>query len=252
MPTATRFYDYPARFYLDRYYSTVGNENAAFMRAVGDAVAPLETLKTVVELGGGPSLCGALAMTAATAAGPSRVIWIDAGLPNLCEVDSWLRGAETAFDYTPVLDWLEQEFSVSREAVAERLRCAEWDIRHVDLWHGVPVDIRGAGDVVASYFVAECATDSEAEFVALTTRVLDAARIGGNVVLAYVRDSEPYQLQDDAVLPALSLDEDSLPALLDAAGLRFEHLEIRRGPLDEPAPRRGYSGMAFVYGRLAA
>jgi hypothetical protein len=37
-----------------------------------------------------------------------------------------------------------------------------------DLRRKLPRDLRVVGDVVASYFVAECATDDESEFVELT------------------------------------------------------------------------------------
>jgi len=50
----------------------------------------------------------------------------------------------------------------------------------------------------------------------------------------------------------LAVDEDSLPGLLEAAGLRLEDMEIRLGPLEDPPARAGYDGMVFACGRLAA
>jgi len=88
MPDATRFVDYPARYYLDKYYSHVGRENAAFLRTVGEAARSRQALGTVVELGGGPSLCGMFAMVASTRVGPERVVWLDAGLSNIDAVDA--------------------------------------------------------------------------------------------------------------------------------------------------------------------
>jgi len=250
MPTAALFFDYPARFYLGKYYSKVGVENDAFMRSVADATRRLGSLGTVVELGGGPSLCAMFAMTAATESGPERVVWLDAGAPNLREVQSWLSGQPDAFDYSAILDWLEAELGASAQNVIERLRGARWDLRMIDLWAGLPADLDGVGDVVGSYFVAECATDCEAEFIELTKRVRQTSRDGAQVVLAYIRASSPYRLHDDTLYPALAVDECNLPSLLDLAGVSLANRAIRRGPIDEPPPRPGYSGMVFVQGQL--
>jgi hypothetical protein len=245
------FSNFPARFYLEKYYSHVGVENEAFMRTIAAAVHQVDELGTVVELGGGPSLCGMFAMTAATRSGPERVVWVDIGAPNLAEIAAWVRNADDAFDYAEVLRWLAREFEVDPVEIAQRLRAASWDLRSADLWGELPGDLRGVGDVVGSYFLAEAATDNEQGFVELTTRVLDASRVGAHIVLAYARNSGSYRLEDATLYPALAVNEDSLPRLLDAAGLRFEDLTIRRGPLEDPPARPGYDGMVFACGRLA-
>ena len=251
MSHADRFSNFPARFYLDKYYARVGVENEAFMLAVAESVQTVDELGTVVELGGGPSMCGMFAMTAATRSGPERVVWVDVGAPNLDEIAAWLRNAPEAFDYTEILGWLADAFEVDPAKVAERLRGAVWEMRRTDLWHGLPGDLRGAADIVGSYFLAESATGNEQGFVELTSRVVDAASPGARVALAYIRRSGPYRLDDATLHPAVAVDEDSLPRLLDAAGLRFADMEIRRGPREDPPARPGYDGMVFVSGRLA-
>ena len=65
-----------------------------------------------------------------------------------------------------------------------------------------------------------------------------------------MRRSGTYRLQDDTLYPALPVDEQNLPDLLAAAGLTLNGRRIRRGPVDEPAPRPGYDGMTFVDGEL--
>ena len=244
----TRF---PARFYLEKYYSHVRVENAAFMRAVGDAVAGAGSLGTVVELGGGPSLCGLLAMAAATDEGPARVVWIDAAPSSLDQVAAWLRDDAHAFGYEAVLRWLAETMGADPAALATRLRAASWHLHCADLRTGLPAAVRGVGDVVGSYFLAEAATDQEPVFVELTRRVGEAAAPGARVALAYVRRSGPYRLQDATLHPALAVDESSLPGMLDAAGLRFAELALRRGPRDDPPARPDYEGMVFATGRLA-
>lgn len=251
MTHLSRFSNFPARFYLDKYYSRVGVENEGFMRAVAESVQAVDKLGTVVELGGGPSLCGMFAMTAATRAGPERVIWVDVAIPNLAEIEAWLQDSEDAFDYTEVFRWIARQFGADAAKIARRLRGARWEMHQVDLWDGLPGDLRGVGDVVGSYFVAESATADEHGFVALTSRVLDAASPGACVALAYIRRSGPYSLDDATLYPAVAVDEDSLPGLLDAAGLRFAEVEIHRGALQDPPARPGYDGMVFVSGRLA-
>jgi len=242
---------FPARYYLEKYYSEIGPENDAFMRATATAVDRLDDLGTVIELGGGPSLCGLLAMTAATDRGPRRVAWLDASPGSLDEVASWLADAPSAFDYGAVRRWIAGTLGADPDAVARRLRDATWDLRRVDLQRELPTDLTGVGDVVGSYFFAEAATGHEREFVKLTAGVSQVAATGAHVALAYIRHSQSYRLDDDTVYPAYSLDEETLPQLLDAAGLRFDELVVSQGPLDDPPARPGYDGMVFAHGRLA-
>jgi len=250
MSSGSRFANFPARFYLRKYYAHIGPENAALMRAAAAAVASLDTLGTVVELGGGPSLCGLLAMVAATDSGPHRVVWVDIGAPNGEELAAWLRDDSAAFDWGPALRWLERETGADAHALTARLRAAHWDVRRADLWDGLPAGVGGVGDVVASYFLAEAASDDADGFVELTRRVREAARPGARVALAYVRRSEPYRLEDATLHPAFAVDEHSLLPLLHAAGLQFAELEVRRGPRDEPPARPGYAGLVLAHGRL--
>ena len=246
------FASFPARFYLEKHYAQVDVENAAFMGAIARAVRPAGQLGTVVELGGGPSLCGLLAMTAATTAGPRRVVWVDAAASSLAEVRAWLSEDRSAFDYAAIEAWIEQTLGADPHAAAARLRAAQWDLRQADLRNGLPDDLRGAGDVVGSYFLAEAAASDETGFVELTQRIADAAAEQATVVLGYIRHSRPYRLDGEALYPAFSVDEDALPRLLDAAGLRFAELRVETGPMDDPPARPGYDGMVFASGRLAA
>lgn len=250
MSSASRFSNFPARFYLEKYYAHVGIENESFLHAVASSVQTIKQLGTVLELGGGPSLCGMFAMTAATRAGPERVVWLDVGMPNMTEIAAWLRQTSQAFDYARILNWLSQTFAVRREEIVERLCAASWDMRCVDLSHGLPQDLRGTADVVGSYFLAEAAAGEEQGFVELTRRVGEAASPAGRVTLAYIRHSEAYRLEDPTLHPAFAVDETTLPRLLDAAGLRFAEVEIRRGPRETPPARPGYDGMVFVSGQL--
>lgn len=250
MPSSA-FLNFPARFYLERYYSEVGVENAAFMRSVAGSVGGVNRLGAVCELGGGPSLCGLLAMTAGAETGPERVVWVDVAQSSLAEVEAWLAGTSSAFDYSEVLRWLEREFCVDPRELGQRVRAADWDIRCLDLWRPSPPDLCGACDAVGSHFLAEAATDDERKFIEVTSRVAEVAADGALVTLSYVRGSQPYRLGGDVVYPAFAVDETSLPPLLKRAGLEFSDLSVKRGPKDDPPARPGYEGMVFANGRLA-
>jgi hypothetical protein len=251
MRDASSFSHFPARFYLDKYYAHVGVENEAFMQAVAKSVQTVDKLGTVIELGGGPSLCGMFAMAAATRAGPERVIWVDVAPSSLAEVESWLEGASHAFEYTKVLRWIGQQLRVDPATIIQRLRSANWETRMIDLWEDLPADLRGLGDIIGSYFVAEAAASDELGFIELTSRISEVASSEARIALAYIRRSQPYRLDDDVIYPAFAVDEANLPHLLERAGLSFADVNIDRGPLEEPPARPGYEGMVFVVGQLA-
>jgi len=250
MPDSPPLRRFPARYYLEKYYTNVGLENAAFMRAAARSVRPVERLGVFAELGGGPSLCALFAMVAATRVGPTRVVWMDVASSCLKEVDDWLRMEAGAFDYAAVLQWLEDEFDVDRSELAGRVRGAEWDMRRLDLHRPLPADLWGVGDVVGSHFFAESATGDEERFVEMTSHIGQAASPGALIALSYIRRSRPYRLQDDTLYPALSLDEDNLQPLLARAGLKFAELRVERGPIDDPPARPDYDGMVFATGSL--
>lgn len=253
MPDFASFADFPARLYLEKYYSRVGLENAALMRAAARSVRSAGRLGVVVELGGGPSLCALLAMVAATEDGPTQVIWADIASSSMQEVEDWLGGASGAFDYDAVFAWLEDEFDVDASSLTSRLRDAHWDIRRLDLFRPLPTELRGVGDIVGSHFLAEAATANEDRFVEMTSRVGQAASTEALIALSYIRHSHPYRLGDEeALYPAFSVDEDNLPRLLERAGLEFAELRIERGLIDDPPARPDYDGMVFATGRLVS
>jgi NNMT/PNMT/TEMT family len=170
------FADFPARLYLEKYYSRVGSENAAFFRAVASSLESVDELGTVVELGGGPSLSALFAMTAAANCGPTKVIWTDVAKSSHAEIELWLRRQSGAFEYSEVLRWIEDELGAEAATVARRIRAASWELRALDLFQPLPEDLLCIGDVVGSFFVAEAASSERDDFIAVTTRVAEAAR----------------------------------------------------------------------------
>jgi NNMT/PNMT/TEMT family len=250
-PSDSVFFEFPARAYLEKYYSHVGDENSAFVRAIVDFLAvdggPTDR---VIEVGGGPSLFSMMAIAAVRRSPFRHVTFTDIGWKNLAEVESWLRDDPRQFDYEALLGWLNAEFGAPHETVARALRKSRWEILSVDWRNGMPADWQGLYDVVSSHFFAESATDDEGEFLDLLRTIGRLGRPGASVLLSFMCRSGGYRIGHQS-FPAFSIDEDNIVDYLDRAGIELADPAVSTAPTEDPASDPGYDGMVFVCGRLA-
>lgn len=244
------FHDFPARAYLEKYYSYVGAENASMLRALVDFARHLEPrLNQVVEVGCGPSIVPLLALTVALGA-PRHIVFLDIAPANLSEVSLWLAEDARRFDYGAIIKWLEIEYGVDPNRVESDLRSAQWELRETDLGEPLPQCLRARFDVVSSHFFAESATADRNEFERLLHDLTAMGRPGASVFLSLMRRSVGYSVAGQDY-PALPVDEQTLTMHLTDAGAHFETLDIRSVPAEQPPTRPGYEGMVFAAGRLS-
>jgi NNMT/PNMT/TEMT family protein len=245
------FFEFPARSYLEKYYRSVGDENAAFLRSIGEYLrgrsAPTDTL---IEVAGGPSLFSLMAVAAERQRPFRHVTFTDIGWKNLREIDCWLRAEPYHFDYQPLLDWLHGEMGVDRELVVEALRGSSWELAPYD-WHKPPpAEWRRAYDVVSAHFFAESATSDEAELVNFLVNVSELGRPGAVVLLSFMCRSDGYVIAGRD-FPAFSIDEKNVFEYLGRAGFSLTDVELRTAPTEDPESMPGYDGMLFIGGRLS-
>jgi hypothetical protein len=250
-PADSVFFEFPARAYLEKYYSAVGAENAAILRAIGDYVerssAPTDT---VIEVAGGPSLYSLMAIASRRGRPFRHVTFTDIGWKNLREVESWVRSEPNHFDYGDLLGWLEDEVGTSPATINDSLRDSNWELCHFDWRDTPPRQWRGAYDVVSAHFFAESATSDEQELVEFIAKIADLGRPGATVLLSFMCRSDGYTvgLSD---FPAFSIDETNVFEYLSRGGLELEEVSFRTAPTEDPASGPGYDGMIFIGGRLA-
>ncbi len=246
------FQDFPARAYLEKYYGTVGRENAAMLRAIIDYLAGVDTpTETVIEVGGGPSLFSLMAIAADRRRPFRQVTFTDIAPGNLREIELWLEDDPGQFDYGPVLAWLARETASDAGEVAWSLRKSRWELVPFD-WREPPPDRwRHGFDVVSSHYFAESATSSEAELIGLLGRLPRLARPGALILLSCMCRSPGYVLAGRD-FPAFSIDEHSIGGYLERAGVRLSDPLLRTTPAEDPASQPGYEGLLFIGGRLGA
>jgi NNMT/PNMT/TEMT family len=251
MPSDSMFFEFPARAYLEKYYSHVGDENSAFLRSILSYLAERRgPTDNIIEVGGGPSLFSLMAVAAVRRSPFRHVTFTDIGWKNLAEVESWLRDDPRQFDYEPLLLWLEGETDTPPETVVRALRKSRWEILGVDWSSGMPADWHGRYDVVSSHFFAESATDDEAEFLDLLWKVGQLGRPGASLLLSFMCRSGGYRIGHQS-FPAFSIDEDNICRYLERAGIELVAPVVTTAPTEDPLSDPGYDGMVFVCGRLA-
>lgn len=244
------FERFPAREYLEKYYSYVGGENEAMMRALAHFTQRFEpSLDQLIEVGGGPSVVPILAFCAATARSPRSIAFADIAAENLAEVERWLHSQPTRFSYANVLEWLSNEHGVEPAQIEHLARAGEWTLSSIDLRKPLPTGMVRAFDTVSSHFFAESATSDRETLLSLLGRLAELGRPDARVLLSFMRRSLGYSI-DGLEFPAITVDENTLPGMLDAAGLHLADVEYLVTGAETPPTRPGYEGMIFVAGIL--
>jgi hypothetical protein len=250
-PTDSVFFEFPARAYLEKYYSRVGEENAAFMGSITNYLRGRSVpTDTVIEVAGGPSLYSLMAMMACRERPFRHVTFTDIGWKNLREVEGWLHDYPQQFDYHPLLSWLEDEVGADPERIANCLRSSTWELANFDWREPVPSAWQRAHDVVSCHFFAESATNNETELVDFLTKL---GRLGGpeaTLLLSFMCKSDGYVI-GQREFPAFSIDEHNVFGYLEHAGLELQDVELTTTPCEDPSTLPGYDALLFIGGRLS-
>lgn len=248
--TSEVFYGFPARPYLDKYYDTVGPENAALLHAIGDFVRNFHgPTESIIEVAGGPSMFALMAVVAERQLPFERVTFTDISPQNLDEVRWWLGGDQRRFDYTHLLSWLQRERGASPRDVEQWLRSSAWQVQQRDWLLSEDPSLHGSYDVVASHFFTESATSDEAEFLAMLRKVRRLGRPGSLMLLSFMTHSSGYRIAGQD-FPAFGLDRKNLGEYLHAAGIELSASEMRFEPTEVSPEESGYDGLIFLGGRL--
>ena len=244
------FFEFPARAYLEKYYDHVGDENAAILRFILRYLERSDACTDrVIEVAGGPSLFSLMAIGALRGAPIKHVTFTDIGWKNLREVESWLREEPHAFDYSPLLDWLDTEIGADPAAVADSVRRSRWELVPCDWRNPARGSWRRSYDVVSAHFFAESATSDEAELLRMLANVGSLGRPGGTVLLSFMCRSSGYVV-GQREFPAFAIDEDNVERYLAKAGIELVDVELGTAATEDPSSQPGYDGMVFVGGRL--
>lgn len=247
----SKFYDFPARSYLEKYYGAMGSENVAFARSITDYLSTRDVpTGSVIEVAGGPCLYSLLSLVAARGRALEHVTFTDIGWKNLREVECWLRDEPSKFDYSSLLEWLERELGADAGAVERALRASDWELASIDWRERVPTAWRRGYDVVSCHFFAESATDDEDELISLLSRLRELGRPGATLLTSFICHSAGYTIQQRD-FPAFCVDESNIFHFLERAGVELEDVQLRTVGAENPASDPGYGGLLFVAGRLA-
>jgi NNMT/PNMT/TEMT family len=244
------FFEFPARAYLEKYYSHVGPENEAFMRSITDYLRDRSVPSdTVIEVAGGPSLYALMAMMACRERPFRHVTFTDIGWKNLREVEGWLHDYPQQFDYYELLRWINEEVGADPNRVTDSLRQSNWELVNFDWREPVPAAWQRANDVVSCHFFAESATSDEAELVDFFAKLGRLGRPGATLLLSVMCKSHGYTI-GHSDFPAFSIDEQNVFGYLERAGLELEDVELSTTPCEDPSTMPGYDALLFIGARM--
>jgi hypothetical protein len=244
------FYEFPARAYLEKYYSAVGPENEAFMRSITEYLQhrPVAT-DTVIEVAGGPCLYALMSIMACRDRPFRHLTFTDIGWKNLREVDNWLHDDPGQFDYAPLLNWLHANAAISEDRIVDCLRTSTWELAAFDWRRPVPDAWRAGYDVVSCHFFAESATNDENELIAFLRKLRRLGRPGATLLASFMCRSAGYTI-GQRQFPAFSIDEHTILRYLQQAGIVLQDTQLRTTPCEDPSTNPGYDALLFLAGRM--
>ena len=250
VPSESIFCEFPARGYLETYYSAVDPENAAFVRSVTEDIWPLSAASdSAIEVAGGPCLYALMSLIASR--GPFKdVAFTDAGWRTLREVECRLQDHPSRFAHDPLLGWLSDELGIEGGGLARLLRASRWELARLDWRRPVAPTWRHSYDVVCCHYFAASASDDENELVAFLQKLGELGRPGATLLTSFVCRAAGTTI-GPREFPAFAVAQRSILGYLERAGLELEDVELRSAPSKDPASSPGYEDLLFVSGRLA-
>lgn len=244
------FYEFPARAYLEKYYSAVGPENEAFMRSITEYLQHRSVATdTVIEVAGGPCLYALMSIIACRDQPFRHLTFTDIGWKNLQEVENWLHDNPGQFDYAPLLSWLQAEVGVKEDRIVDALRNCTWELVQFDWRRPIPDAWRAGYDIVSCHFFAESATNDEHELIAFLRKLRRLGRPRATLLASFMCRSAGYTI-GQRTFPAFSIDEHTIHRYLHQAGIVLEDTELRTIPCEDPSTNPGYDALLFLGARM--
>ncbi len=244
MVQVTREYrEFDPKAYLEEYYAHLPPENIAVLQFLISEFQHVPSGNLTLDFGGGPCLYNPI--VAANRA--SEIHFSEYTEANRAEVQRWLAGDPTAFDWggtiqkvlelegeTPSLENLRLRESIIRQRVTRVIAC---DI------DGTPPVASGCDhyDVVVTMLCLEAGARDFDHWREAVHRVTALLKPGGRLVMIAVRGGNAY-LVGHKVFPIVRLYEDDVRGVLQGAGYQDVRLEI--APADHAV--HPYEGLMFI------
>lgn len=177
------FCEFPARGYLERYYSAVEPEHAAFVRSVTEDIWPRSAASdAAIEVAGGPCLYSLMSLMASRSRRFKDLAFTDAGWKTLRAVECRLQDRPSRFAHDPLLGWLTNELGIESGGLARLLRASRWELARLDWRSPVPPQWRQSYNVVCCHDFAESVADDERELVAFLRKLGELGRPGATLL----------------------------------------------------------------------
>jgi nicotinamide N-methyltransferase len=234
------------RAYLNEYYADLGAENCALLRFLVEAYRDIAPNSRLLDFGGGPTIYPLIAAVSKV----KEIHFCDYLESNLREVQNWLCGDASAFDWRAFIGMtleLERARLCSAAEIAQRegeirtrvTRIVRCDVRRVPPITGWQQKY----DVVVSNFCAESVTDDWWQWRMFMRNITSLLKPGGKLVLAALKEATCYSV-GSKIFPAVKIVESDLTSVLIDSHFEPESIVISSNPADRPT--RNYQGLMFA------
>jgi NNMT/PNMT/TEMT family len=238
--------EFDPRAYLNEYYADLGDENRALVQFFVEAYRSIPPNSMLLDFGGGPTIYPLIAAVTRV----KEIHFCDYLELNLREVQTWLRGEVSAFDWRAFVR-MTLELEKGRPCSAAEILQREAEIRkrvtrlsYCNAYCVPPItDGRQMYDVIATNFCAESVTDDWRQWCMFVHNITSLLKPGGKLILSALKGAKCYSV-GSKIFPAVSIVESDLTYVLTHSGFEPESIVIRSVPADRPT--RNYRGLMFA------
>ena len=253
---AGAFDNFSPRAYLEKYYASVDQENAALLRFLAEVEhSGVCNGADVLDFGSGPALYGVVSFARSC----KTIAFADPVESNRREISHWIEERPTAFNWQVFIEEavrLEERLRGSEPTEKEleqlaldrsqKVRRMTQELLACDARSVPPLKETAAlFDLVLSSFCLEHVASSAEEFANLLGNVVSLVRPGGCMVLISLVNGRGIEVAGD-FFPVVDLKADEVSEAIERAGLeRVKAQEFRASGYE-------YKGFIMLLGRLRA
>lgn len=232
--------------YLNEYYADLGDENRALLQFFVEAYRDVASNSRLLDFGGGPTIYPLIAAVNKV----QEIHFCDYLESNLHEVQKWLQGEASAFDWHPFVSMtleLEKGRPCSVAEIAQReteIRTRVTQIVCCDA-HLSPsiAGLQQIYDVIVTNFCAESATNDWGQWRLFMHNITSILKPGGKLILSALKGATYYSV-GSKIFPAVSIVESDLTYALVDSGFEPKSIVISSVPADRPT--RNYRGLMLA------
>lgn len=238
------FTNFPAKAYLEEYFSKNGPENRALLSFLHNAYKTVPHCNSLIEIGGGPTIYQLISASEKV----DFIIFSDFAQSCREEVRKFLQKDKNTFNWNPFIKYVLQleDKNPSESLIADYKERIRSKIKVI-----IPCDIRNKDplfpiwcpqfDILSMHSVPDAISETEQEFIQNTKNPLVLLKQGGYFFSMFVKNAKNWKC-GDKWYPSFPVDEQYIKNLFPQLGLSLKNISTVDAEFEQ-----GYDGLISAF-----